>query len=174
MKNKVRRPVEVGSKQWMRTMRAASAGLWITPTLPLAYAVPRAEWDASVKVILVMTAPWILTAVALALLSHALWRIDVNIQANPRPFTEKDARVFRRATSVAVGLSVFQIVPLFSLNSWALTKDQRETTWNSVSTTVFVMVVVSMITATLNRIHHKGMHTHESLTEAREELEKGV
>lgn len=47
---------------------------------------------------LVAAGPSLAFTVLLALLAYALWRIEINMSAGSRPYTAKDAQVFRRAT----------------------------------------------------------------------------
>lgn len=46
---------------------------------------------------LVAAGPSLAFAVLLGLLAYALWRIEINMSGNRRPYTEKDQRVFSRA-----------------------------------------------------------------------------
>lgn len=148
-------------------------GLVIVPVLPLAYGVKRVDWDASASVVATMLSPWVMASVALGLLFHALHRIDTNVLSNPeRPFTPKDAHVFRRSTAVTLGLAFYLAISAYF--DWGLSKAQRDVYFESLSALALVAIVVAMVSATLDRIHTKGMSTHESLTKVQAELEKGV
>lgn len=172
---KVRTPAEIGSKQWYHSMRALHMALWLAPLLPLIYGKRRADWDASIQIILVMMTPWVLTAVVLAMLSHALWRIEVNVAGNSsRPFTSKDSQTFRRATAASVGIATFLTLFMLTLDGWGMTRQQKETVFDASSATALVLIVVVLVATTMLAIHRKGMQTHESLTKAQVELEKGV
>lgn len=46
---------------------------------------------------LVAAGPSLAFAVLLTMLAYALWRIEINMSGNRRPYTEKDQRVFTRA-----------------------------------------------------------------------------
>lgn len=46
---------------------------------------------------LVAAGPSLAFAVLLTMLAYALWRIEINMSGNRRPYTEKDQRVFARA-----------------------------------------------------------------------------
>jgi hypothetical protein len=54
--------------------------------------------DPSIGDRLVAAGPSLTFAVLLGLLAYALWRIEINMSAGARPYTAKDAQVFRRAT----------------------------------------------------------------------------
>lgn len=172
---KVRTPIEVGSRRWYWRMAVGRMSLWLLPVMTGLYATLHTDWSAPGEAVLAMALPWYAITVSLMLLVHALWRIEINIIGNStRPFTEKDGRVFRRAVSIITGLAVSLATLSLFLEFDDLPVQYRDAVSDSLSSSLIVFIVTSSISITLASIHRKGMATHESLTKAQAELEKGV
>lgn len=172
---KVRKPVEVGSRRWYWRMAGARMSLWLLPVLPGVYGTMHTDWGAPRDAVLAMSLPWYAIAVSLVLMVRALWRIEINIIGNSaRPFTEKDGRIFKWAVSIITGLAVSLATFSLFLEFDDLPVQYRDAVSDSLSSSLIVFVVTSSISITLANIHRKGMATHESLTKAQAELEKGV
>lgn len=112
--------------------------------------------------------PTLLIAVAMAYVFHALWRIEINMTADQRPYTDKDAATFKRAAKVFIIGLFSAIVSLYALgwikNGYGNAFDGADAGLVVVLTAGIVVMALLDVT---RRMYLKGRQSYE-------ELEKGV
>lgn len=160
---------ETGSRRWFWNMRVANMTLWILPVMPIAYMTGsqrKHDWHGAMTVFYVW-APWVFFTVMLALTSRAIWRTEVNLAANKsRPFTPKDRKALRWASAASVGTMTYAVLMSFKHPS-GMSKDDWSDVGDGLTVIMIASLIVSILTASMERMHCKASHAYE-------ELEKGV
>lgn len=163
-----------GSRRWFWQMRLTHAPLFIAPFVMLP--VPLSAWDAggvkdpSTLTRLVHTVPWVLAAAIVFTLTHALWRIVVNM-ATSRPFTEKDRTILNRAMWVQVSLGLvivvagFVGVPAYMMIAGVKGDEVQYT--SALYGPLAVSAVIGMLTHAIQLMYQRARTYYQ-------ELEKGV
>lgn len=160
-----------GSKLWYRSKRIEHGVLWLLPLMPVGYTLSSQGVDMPWPVLVSMLVPVVGSGVALAFVSHALWRIEINVAGNrEHPFTVKDHKVLGRCGWILMLSLLFAVaadtVARLILNS--TTPDaQLRFIDTGTNTAIIVGIVGAALTSTMTRIHCKAKHAYE-------ELEKGV
>lgn len=167
---------ETGSRKWFWSMRFKHAPFWIAPALMLLVASSHFDQPGSssqsLTARLVYSVPWVVAAVGVAAVAHALWRIEVNMAAWEQPFTKKDAQVLRKASRVlAVVDSVVLFGGLLVLPICLFLADAPGTKelnyLNAMWGPLMVTTALLMVNESIKRFYEKAKHAHA-------ELEKGV
>lgn len=171
-------PAAPGTKRWYREQRVEHLTLWMVPLFPVFYTLSGQGVDQPWQSIVAMLLPVVGSGVALGFVSHALWRIEINVKGNrEHPFTPKDERVLARASWLMFFSLAFAVVVDFaaSLLSDDLVPSIDEHHVDIATNTAVVVAFVGVtLTSTMKRIHHKGWHAWEAKRRAEAELEKGV
>lgn len=166
-------PAVAGSKRWYREKRLEHLILWIMPLIPIGYTLssqsPVNDAPMGWPSMMLMLLPVMGSAAALGFVSHALWRIEINVAGNrEHPFTTKDARVLSRSGWILIGSLLFAFTSSFILTrTMDLTGTQDRLIDTALSVAVVVGMVGAVLIATMRRIHRMAQHAYE-------ELEKGV
>jgi hypothetical protein len=171
-------PAEPGTKRWYREQRVDHLILWFMPVIPLGYTLYSQGIARPWQTLVAMLIPVLGSGVALACVSRALWRIEINVKGNrEHPFTPKDARVLNQSSWILLASWLLAI----AVNSVAqmladdgMTSLQLHPIGTAANIAIVVAFVGAALTATMQRIHHKGWHAWEALKRAESELEKGV
>lgn len=164
-------PADPGSKRWYREKKIQHSMLWLLPLLPAAYTLSSQGVDMPWAILVWMLVPVAGSGVALAFVSHALWRIEINVAGNrEHPFTDKDNRVLGRSGWIVVLSLLFAVavdgVARLILGD-SVSDAQLRFIDTSTNTAVIVGFVGATLAATMRRIHCKAKHAYD-------ELEKGV
>lgn len=177
-------PARPGSRGWFWQMRLLNIHIWLTPPVILTvalfeYQAPGGARDAALNDRLMFSLPWVAVTVGASALAYALWRIEVNMEGDRRPFTEKDEKIYQQALGVqAVAASTVLlafIIRLFYILFHGLgahvdpdaVSDQVSSLFVAAYPAVGAVYLVGMFTRTLKRTHAKARAYYE-------ELEKGV
>lgn len=161
------KPPVVGSRRWFWEMRVVHLSLWLVPLLPLLYAWKKLGVDAGLPVVVFMWTPAVACTGALAVISYALWRVEVNLAANgAHPFTVKDQNVLSLAAAAPLApMMLVVLLGLFSVKE--MTHAQVQDSYDAGSVILMISLAASVMMASMRRIHCRGRHAYE-------ELEKGV
>lgn len=123
-------------------------------------------WDR-----LVSAGPALVFGALLAFMAYALWRIEINLSGNARPFTEKDDHVLWRASRWLWGGWWFLLVLEIAVGSWfhqgpsgGWYRAGAHTPFDSGS---FIVLVLSGFMGVVSRIYRTGARQYR-------ELESGV
>lgn len=162
---------EPGSKSWYWSKRVEHTVLWMLPLVPLGYTLSSQGTSMPWPVLVSMLMPVVGSGIALGFVTHALWRIEINVAGNrEHPFTVKDYAVLRRSAWILVNSLLFAValdaVARFLLRE-STSKAHLRFIDTGTNTAVIVALVGSVVVATMSRIHCKARHAYE-------ELEKGV
>lgn len=172
-------PAEKGSKKWFWQMRIVNIHLWLTPLIVMATALVQFRWPAvknpSTVDRLVFSLPWVGVGVTAAALAYALWRIEVNMEGGKRPFTAKDAAVYKQAmmlqvivsSIVMMGFLVYMFYALLHMPTKGGVEDRMWSILDAMYAPLAAMYLLLMFTQTMRRTHTKAHEYYE-------ELEKGV
>jgi hypothetical protein len=167
---------ETGSRKWFWWMRLRHSSFWLTPGLMLVVASSRfhrpGSMSQSLTARLVHSVPWVVAAVGVAAVAHALWRIEVNMAAWEQPFTKKDAQVLRKASAILLMVdSVILFGGLFVLPVCLLLAggpDLKSLNYvNAMLGPLMVTTALLMVNESIKRFYGKAKHAYA-------ELEKGV
>lgn len=173
---------EVGSRGCFWRMRTTHFALWGAPLLVLLVAIR--AWqdpgvaDPSLLARLTHSVPWVMVAAVVGLSAHALWRIEVNINADKHPFTDKDAKVFRRALIIQTIVGLLLVIggsivyPAVMLIADVQNESVRYV--DALYAPTITVTVMSALLGTTYSLHKRGRKAYENLTKAQAELEKGV
>ena len=127
---------------------------------------------------LVAAGPSLAFAILLGFLAYALWRIEINMSGNPRPYTAKDVTVFNRATRwlwtgwwVVFGLEIVGGVWYHYGPSGGWFRSGAHVPLDGLS---IIILGMSGVLAVVTRIYTTGGRAYAELEKAKAELEKGV
>lgn len=174
----------VGSPKWLWQMRILNINIWAAPLIVLGVAAIEFRWpsvaEPSVADRLMFSLPWVGVALGAVALAHALWRIEISVQGDKRPFTEQDGRVYLGAVyfetiTATITMGAFIILIFYTLIHGLATGDEAVANAHGRLWVIFsamyppmgAMYLLSMFTNTLRRVHTKARTYYE-------ELEKGV
>lgn len=165
--SKPKPPVEVGSKRWYREKRAEHTFLWLLPLVPVGYTLSSQGVSMPWPILVTMLVPVVGSGVALAYVSHALWRIEINVSANrERPFTDKDLQVLSRSGWILLFSLIFAVAVISTarvIAGGAVPEAQMRFIDTAANTAVVVALVGVTLTSTMKRIHCKAKHAYEEL-----------
>lgn len=112
-----------------------------------------------------LSLPWIVTVVAMAVISRALYRIETNMTRHSRPFTDRDSTVLRYAMFMVVaadvaGFALTKVVPLVLPFSDGMSGPEvaMDGTLGSVWVITLLLTMMQM-----HRIHAAAKHYYEKL-----------
>lgn len=162
---------EPGSKLWYREKKIEHGILWFLPLVPVGYTLSSQGVSMPWPVLLGMLVPVVGSGVALAFVSHALWRIEINVAGNrEHPFTKRDHQVLVRSLWILVASLIFAFA-VDSVARMVLDSSTSDAQLRAIDTATNTAVIIAFVgvafTSTIRRIHCKAKHAYE-------ELEKGV
>lgn len=157
-----------GRRMWK--LRWLNNAVFFVPVWPLLIAVDGSREQSDLGGVLLHGVPWVGLALASGILARALWRIEVNLNENERPFTERDFLMLRKAYAACIGV-VAGLVGGYMTTGYLISYVTDEITRGDLYAASFQPMIVSFMLAAVSacfmRVYARGKQAHE-------ELEKGV
>lgn len=163
-------PKPVSTRRRMWRLRWINNGVFFVPLWPLLIGVDAARAQNTLDGMLLFGMPWAGLALVSGVLARALWRIEVNLDGNARPFTERDLTVLRKASAALIGMicgisaGYFIAGNIIARTYGGISEDDL---FEAGFTPIIISFMLFAVSACFVRVYAKGKQAHE-------ELEKGV